>query len=394
MNEILVKPEMNNGTIIEYIKTMDKSVLLDKLSESLTINEAASLIARIDEKNRIKSGMSKGKRFGLYPISDWQAFERTKCLEASFWTADEVEFNDDRNDFNNFTPEEQWPLLMSFGFFAVGDGSIATMLAYIMIIIAENFENQMFYAVQLHNETVHGETYGKMIYTLVSDPKKRDEIFNAVENIKSIQYMNEFIENAFTFPQGKKQIYVSLAASEYILFTPLFCIIFWYRAYKKGMIPRIIFSNQQIAKDEASHCENGCANYRLLPTSEKYTDEEVHLYVDKVVKLVSAFADEVLSKVNLPELTPENVKQYIQYVADDLFYRLDHSKYYDVTNPFLWMNLTNLVAKTNFYEGTVGDYKRFNVAQSIQNAYELCNGVEEKKKPAVNIYKKAANMKF
>jgi ribonucleotide reductase beta subunit family protein with ferritin-like domain len=225
-----------------------------------------------------------------------------------------------------------------------------------------------------------------MIFSLLSDPVKRDEIFNAVENVKSIRDMNEFIEHAFTYPEGDKESHVSLAATEYLMFTPLFCIIFWYRAYKKGKIQQIIFSNEQIAKDECAHCENGCVNYRELPKSEKYIDEEVYQYIGKVVQLTSAFADEVLSKVNLTELTPENVKQYIRFVADDLLDRLDHPKYYNANNPFVWMTFTDLVPKTNFYEGTVGEYKRFNVQKAVQEAYELCNGITEEVK--VNAYKK------
>lgn len=383
---------MDSSSDQVIINLNDRKDLLNKLSNILTVNEAASLVAQIHEK---KGSITKAKRFGAYPINDWNAFSRYKNLQASFWTSDEIKFSEDRNDFDTFTEDEKWPLVMSFGFFAVGDGSISSMLAYQMILNAPSFENQMFYVAQLHSEVVHGETYGVMIYTLISDPIKRDKIFNAVDEVKSIQAMNKFIENAFTFPMGQKELYVSLAAAEYIMFTPLFCIIFWYRAYKKGKIPQVIFSNQQIAKDEAAHCENGCANYRQLPSNEKYTDEEVHIYVDKVVQLVSAFADEVLSKVNLPELTPENVKQYIRFVADDLFYRLDHSKYYNVTNPFIWMNFTELIPKTNFYEGTVGEYKRFNVQESLRRAYELCNGIEEKKeKVATNFYKKAAVIKF
>lgn len=395
--ELATNPIFTNNDALQTLKlkdiiehqTISRESLLEQLANNLTIHEATSLISRINEKKRVQSGMTKGKRFGLYPIEDWGAFERIKRLQASFWISDEISFKDDRNDFNDFTFDEQWPLLMSFGFFAVGDGSIASMLAYQMIVTAKNFENQTFYAVQLHNEVVHGETYFQMIYTLVSDPVKRDEIFNAVESVESIKAMNEFIEHAFTYPQGDKQIYVSLAAAEYLMFTPLFCIIFWYRAYKKGKIPQIIFSNEQISKDEAAHCENGCENYRGLPKSEKYTDDEVHIYIDKVVQLVSNFADEVLSKVKLPELTAENVKQYIRFVADDLFDRLDHSKYYQVKNPFLWMNFTELIPKTNFYEGTVGEYKRFNVQESIKKAYELCNGAPVQEVKKVNAYKKA-----
>ena len=382
--------EQTQSVIRLPLQPQEREQLIDTLSSILTVNEAAALVARIHERS---STIKKGKRFGMYPIEDWAAFERMKRLEASFWTADEIEFTEDRNDFNELSPDEQRPLVMAFGFFAVGDGSIATMLAYQMILVAPTFENQGFYVVQLDNERVHGESYGKMIYTVVPDSKRRDEIFNAVENVQSIKKMNAFIEHSFTYPKGKKEIYVSLAAAEYVLFTPLFCIIFWYRAYKPGKLGRIIFSNELIAKDEAAHCQNGCDNYRALPSNEKYTDQEIHAYVDQICNLVFDFADEVFSTITLTELSPENVKQYIKFVADDLFERLGHEPYYRVSNPFVWMDFTNLVPKSNFYEFPVGEYARFNVSESVQRARQLC---DTNANPAVkpNAYAQARKIKF
>jgi ribonucleotide reductase beta subunit family protein with ferritin-like domain len=364
---------------------------LEGLSDQLTLREAASLIARIHAKT---SMVNKGKRFGMYPIDDWAALERTKRLEASFWTANEVDFTDDRNDFNELSEDEQKPLLLAFGFFAVGDGSIASMLAFQLILTAPTFEKQSFYVVQLDNERVHGETYSEMIYTLVSDPVQRDQLFRAVENVQSIKNMNEFIENAFMRAQTEKETYISLAAAEYLLFTPLFCIIFWYRAYKKEKLQQIIFSNEQIAKDEAAHCENGCVNYRSLPPSEQYTDKEIHAFVDHVCGLVDAFAEELCANITLAELTAENIQQYVRYVADDLLTRLGHPTYYDVRNPFLWMDFTNQVPKSNFYEKTVGEYSRFNVGEAIDKIKRLCNERPDVIARQENVYANAAEIKF
>ena len=363
---------------------ISREELLEKLSDILTVNECAALISRIHKKK-----CTKAKRFGLYPIEDWEAFQRMKILESSHWQADEVKFEDDRNDFNELTEEEQLPLIMAFGFFAVGDGSIASMLAYQMVLIADTFEKQCFYIVQTNNERVHGETYGKMIHTLVSDPVKREKIFDSVENVRSIEAMNDFIEQAFTYPKDDRHLYVSLASAEYLLFTPLFCIIFWYRAYKRGKLRQIIFSNEQIAKDECAHCENGCANYQKLMV--RYSDEEIHSYIDTVVKLVHNFAEEVLSNIRLPELTVENVGQYVKFVADDLFERLGHSKHYLVANPFSWMNLTCLIPKTNFYEGTVGEYSRCNPFQAVIDAKKLCSGIIDE---TTNVYLGTKTTKF
>ena len=376
--------------IVVQVGPEEREKLIETLSGILTVHEAAALVAKIHERT---TQVKKGKRFGIYPIEDWPAFERMKRLEAAFWTADEVTFTDDRNDFEQFTPEEQRPLLMAFGFFAVGDGSIASMLAYQMILVAPTFENQGFYVVQLANERVHGETYGKMIHTLVPDSKGREEIFDAVDNVQSIKKMNAFIERAFTYPKGKKEIYVSLAAAEYILFTPLFCIIFWYRNYKPGKLAEVLFSNELIAKDEAAHCQNGCENYRALPNSEKYTDKELHAYIDQICQLVFKFSDEVFSEISLAELTPANVKQYIKFVADDLLERLGHPAYYRVASPFVWMTFTNLVPKSNFYEKKVGEYARFNVTDSMTKAKQLSSSTSEST-PKSSPYVRARQVKF
>lgn len=338
---------------------------LQELASKLTIHEAAALVAIIHEKNTT----NKGDRFGLYPVKDWNAFERLKKLEASRWTADEVEFNEDLEDFLALPADKQKPLLMSFGFFAVGDGSIAGSIAYRMILIAPTFEKQAFYICQLDNERTHGETYGKMIHELVKDPAERDDIFHAVERIQSIKNMNKFIEDIFTNPDGERSLLVAMACAEFLMFTPLFCIIFWYRAYMKGKLDKIILSNEQIAKDEALHCLNGCENYKDL--SDKYTDEEVHQIVAKVVNLVDAFADDTLTGLNLQDLSPDNVKRYIRVVADDLLFRLGHSELYGTENPFPWMTFIRLRNKTNFYEGTVAEYGRFNMNKAIKTAKVL-----------------------
>ena len=347
----------------------DREAYIESLANNLTIHEATSLVARIHEKT---SSVSKSKRFGMFPISDWDTYLRTIKLEASFWTASEVEFHKDINNFEDLTEDERRPLIMVFGFFAVGDGSIASMLAYQMILLAETFEEQAFYVVQLNNERVHGETYGKMIYTLIRDPAERDRVFDSISNVQSIRRMNEFIEHAFTYPtSGKRQLYATLAAVEYIMFVPLFCVIFWYRTYKHGKLSQIIFSNEQIAKDEAAHAQNGCENYRKLPKDKRYTDSEIHEYLNKIVQLTCDFADELTASIHLTDLTSSNMRAYTQYVADNLLFRMDHAPAYNVANPLPWMNFTELIPKTNFYEGVVGEYARFNVQKALQGAQSL-----------------------
>lgn len=361
----------------------DRSQFIEKLSEELTLAEAGALLAKVHEK---RSQVSKAKRFGLYPINDWNSYVRMKNLEASYWPASEVKFHNDIESFNSLTEEEKKPLLMAFGFFAVGDGTITSMLAFRLLCMAPTLERQLFYIVQLNNERIHAETYSNMIHTLVPEEKERMAIFEAVNNVKSISKMNQLIEESLVTLDGEKELYFLLASTEYIMFTPLFCIIFWYRAYHKGKIREVILSNELIAKDEASHCVNGTENYKDLPKEAKYTDEEIWVKIDAFVEKVCDFARETLENINLPELTPENVIQYTKYVADDQLERMGHKKLYGVQSPFVWMDFTKLVNKTNFYEGTVGEYGRFNVQKEVEQAMKF-SGVATKKEEKKNVRK-------
>lgn len=358
---------------------------LDQLENELTIHEAAALVARINAKNYAKTNNTKAKRFGLYPIQDFGSFERQLRLEASYWDATETKFNKDLDSFNNLSKSEQKALLTAFAFFAVGDGTISSMLAYQMIVCAENFESQCYYVTQLNNEKVHGHVYSNMIQTLVSTQEERERIFNSVDNVQSIKEMNEFIEHSYTYPSGKKELYISLACAEYIFFTPLFCVIFWFRAYRPGQIEQVLLANELIAKDEAEHCRNGCEKYKELNSDEKYSDEEIHAFVDKVVQLVSNLAKYMFieQQIELPELTYENVCQYIRFIADDLLTSVKHKTYYNVRNPFTWMVYTQMQRKTNFYEGDVTEYKRFDVSEQMKFIRQLNNKFEGGSKETV-----------
>ena len=366
---------MSDQVYLELIKKLkaDPDAALTELSKLLMPSQAAALAARVAEYN---SKETKATRFGLYPIQDMGSFKLCKALQGQYWVADELKFSEDLNDFNNLTLSEQNLLLTIFGFFAIGDGVISSMLAYQMMLINPSMSKSCFYALQLANEMIHAETYGQMIFTLVSDPIKRDEIFNAVSNVESIKNLSKFVEDSFLNPSGDRDLYFALAAAEYVFFTPMFCCIFWFRAFKPGKIHNIILSNTFIARDEGLHCKNGCYNYFSLPREEKFTQGELNTKIQEVVSLVDKFTEYmfVSQNIKMGELNLANTNQYVRYVADDLLVRMGHKVFYNVSNPYVWMDYTSLVPKENFYEKVVTNYSRVDVEKSVKLAEQLMLG--------------------
>ena len=60
------------------------------------------------------------------------------------------------------------------------------------------------------------------------------------------------------------------------------------------------------------------------------------------------------------------MKQYIEFVADRLLVALGNNKYYNVSNPFDFMDNISLAGKTNFFEKRVGDYQKAGVMASTK----------------------------
>jgi ribonucleotide reductase beta subunit family protein with ferritin-like domain len=53
--------------------------------------------------------------------------------------------------------------------------------------------------------------------------------------------------------------------------------------------------------------------------------------------------------------------QYIEFVADRLPVSLGNDKVYNVTNPFDFMDMISLPAKTNCFEKRVSDYSKAHI---------------------------------
>lgn len=60
--------------------------------------------------------------------------------------------------------------------------------------------------------------------------------------------------------------------------------------------------------------------------------------------------------------------QYVEFVADRLLVALGNDKYYNITNPFDFMDMISLQGKTNFFEKRVSDYSKANFNHSNVSA--------------------------
>ena len=126
-------------------------------------------------------------------------------------------------------------------------------------------------------------------------------------------------------------------------------------------MPGLTFSNELISRDEGLHTDFACLLFSHL--NNRPSKERVQSIITEAVKIEQEFLVDALPCALLG-MNATLMKQYIEFVADRLLVALGNKKYYNVTNPFDFMESISLSGKTNFFEKRVGDYQKAGVMAS------------------------------
>ncbi len=296
-------------------------------------------------------------RFVLFPIKYGTIWEWYKKSVASFWTAEEVDLTQDMNDWENkLTDNDRKFIKHVLAFFAASDGIVNENLVLNFMREVQIPEARCFYGFQVAIENIHAEMYSLLIDTYIKDPKEKDFLFNALQNLECVSkkgnWALRWIDNAPSFAHRL----IAFAAVEGIFFSGSFCSIYWLK--KRGLMPGLTFSNELISRDEGMHCDFACLLYSML--ENPLDPKEVTAIITEAVEYEKEFVTDALP-VSLIGMNAELMSEYIEFVADRLLMSLGCEKAYGTANPFSWMDMISIQGKTNFFEKRVGDYQKAGV---------------------------------
>jgi ribonucleoside-diphosphate reductase beta chain len=268
-----------------------------------------------------------------------------------------VDLNPDLVDWETkLNDDERHFIKHVLAFFAASDGIVNENLVLNFMREVQIPEARCFYGFQVAIENIHAEMYSLLIDTYIRDPKEKDYLFHALQNLPCVAKKGEWalrwIENAPTFAHRL----VAFAAVEGIFFSGSFCSIFWLK--KRGLMPGLTFSNELISRDEGMHTDFACLLFSML--QNKPGEQEVKDIITEAVAFEKEFVTDALP-VSLIGMNAETMGQYIEFVADRLLLSLGFSKVYGTPNPFSWMDMISIQGKTNFFEKRVGDYQKAGV---------------------------------
>merc|ERR1712084_133018 len=99
-------------------------------------------------------------------------------------------------------------------------------------------------------------------------------------------------------------------------------------------------------------------------------EDIVHGIVRGAVEAERKFICDALP-CDLIGMNSDLMTKYIEFVADRLLTALGHSKIFNSSNPFDWMELISLQGKTNFFEKRVGEYQKAGVMAGTSGQEEV-----------------------
>ncbi|CAM3349151.1 ribonucleoside-diphosphate reductase small subunit [Aquirufa ecclesiirivi] len=295
-------------------------------------------------------------RFVLFPIKHNDIWKFYKQAEASFWTAEEIDLQQDLADWKKMNDGERHFISHVLAFFAASDGIVNENLANNFLKEVQYAEAKCFYGFQIMMENIHSETYSLLIDTYIQEPKEKDRLLRAIETIDCVKKKAEWALKWIESDSFVERL-ISFAAVEGIFFSGSFCSIFWLK--KRGLMPGLSFSNELISRDEGLHCDFAC----LLYTDHikgKVSQERVYEIITNAVEIEKEFVTVALP-VSLIGMNADLMCQYIEFVADRLLVSLGCKKFYNATNPFDFMEMISLQGKTNFFEKRVAEYQKSGV---------------------------------
>lgn len=314
-------------------------------------------------------GMCLTLRPMAYPVF----FEMYRSAIKNTWTVEEVDFSTDVGDLRTkMSAAERHLVQRLVAFFATGDSIVSNNLVLNLYKHINAPEARMYLSRQLYEEAVHVQFYLTLLDTYVPDPDERFSAFAAVETIPSIRrkadfcfvWMDSLQEIDSLDSRGKRSRFLHnlvcfAACIEGLFFFAAFAYVYFLRS--RGLLHGLASGTNWVFRDESAHMAFAFEVVRQVRHEEPDLFDDafetnVGRMMDDAVACESAFAEDLLGG-GVAGLSFRDVRQYLEFVADQRLTTLGLQKRYGTKNPFAFMDLQDVQEVTNFFERRVSAYQ-------------------------------------
>lgn len=317
--------------------------------------------------------LSPGFDLTLRPMKYPVFYEMYKNGIKNTWTVEEVDFSTDLVDLHTkLSPAERHLINRLVAFFATGDSIVGNNLVLNLYRHINSPEGRLYLSRQLFEEALHVQFYLTLLDTYIPHPDERAKAFAAVDNIPSIKRKADFcfkyIDSIYTLDrletiEDRRKFLMNLicfaTCIEGLFFFAAFAYVYFLRS--KGLLAGLATGTNWVFRDESMHI-----NF-AIEVIHKARQEEPGLFNqqmnDMVTEMIAdaiecemAFAEDIL-EFGVAGLSPKDMRQYLQFVADQRLEALSIPARYHVKNPFPFMELQDMQELANFFERRVSAYQ-------------------------------------
>ncbi|MDE2315817.1 MAG: ribonucleotide-diphosphate reductase subunit beta [Xanthomonadaceae bacterium] len=317
--------------------------------------------------------LDPGFELTLRPMRYPAFYEMYKNAIKNTWTVDEVDFSLDTTDLNTkMSAADRHLIHRLIAFFATGDTIVSNNLVLNLYQHINAPEARMYLSRQLYEEALHVQFYLTLLDTYIPDPGERAKTFAAIENIPSIRQKGAFCFKWIDSIQDlrrletrgqRRQFLLNLicfaACIEGLFFFAAFAYVYFLRS--RGLLHGLASGTNWVFRDESGHMAFAFEVVRTVRAEEPdlFDDamrSQIEDMLEDAIACETQFAEDVLSG-GVAGLSVKDMRQYLEYCADQRLAQLDLPKKYGARNPFDFMDLQDVQEVTNFFERRVSAYQ-------------------------------------
>jgi ribonucleoside-diphosphate reductase beta chain len=310
----------------------------------------------------------------LRPMQYPQFFQLYKDSIKNIWTTDELDFSMDFEHIRDkIDPKEAHLIKRLVAFFATADNIVAQNLVLNFYKHINSPEFRMFLGKQLFDEMLHVETYLLLVDNYLPDPEERAEAFDAYKSVPSVKLKADF---CFKYMDGiqnidridtddkRRQFVENLicfaACVEGLFFFGSFAYVYFLR--NKGLLPGLATATNWVFRDESIHIQGAMAAIQVIRQEypqlfDENMKQRVLGMIAEAVDVEMEFCKDALN-MGISGISPTQMREYLEYCADQRLQQLGYAKVYNVRNPFAFMVLQDVQPLTNFFEKRVTEYQK------------------------------------
>lgn len=317
--------------------------------------------------------LDPGFNLTLRPMKYPVFYEMYKNGIKNTWTVEEVDFSTDLVDLHSkMSTSEKHLIHRLVAFFATGDSIVGNNLVLNLYKHINSPEARLYLSRQLYEEALHVQFYLTLLDNYIPHPDERAKAFAAVENIPSIKKKADFcfkwmdsvheIDQLNTQEERRKFVMNLICFAtciEGLFFFAAFAYVYFLRS--KGLLSGLASGTNWVFRDESMHMAFAMEVIHTIRKEDptlfnEQMQEMVVQMLEDAIDCEMTFAEDLLTH-GIAGLSITDMRQYLEYIADQRLEMLNIPKRFHAKNPFTFMELQDMQELANFFERRVSAYQ-------------------------------------